>query len=210
MDISVTNSVNLKGRIIGSPTYSHVFNEVPYYAALLEVPRTSGNNDKIHIFVPEPMLVTGRQVIDDGDWIKGDGYLVQSKMSRTNSQSVSVVLNVVESISAISDPSKEAMNCLILEGVVVKAYPIRHTGKQKRIKTILVKNIHEDTDRTVVVPTLAWNNCADYVEKKFQVGSKVKFRGRLESRDHTIPGKMDIEIKTINEVSILSILPCDE
>ena len=168
------NKTVLAGTVVDEPKFSHETYKEKFYRFLLSVNRESGTSDILSCVVSE-ILVGG---IDNGNQIKIEGDI------RTRNVCDETVkhLDVFVFVNKIST-YEEDENLVDLQGYICKKPTYRATPLGRQITDLLVAS-NRSYGKSDYIPTIAWGRNAIRTSE-FNVGTRVKVLGRLQSREYT-------------------------
>ena len=195
------NVLQLKGKIIEQPTYSHSVLGEGFFETKLEVKRLSTEVDILPVTISE-RLISGINVGDEVG-IKGQ-FRSYNKLEDLKSKLMLTVF-----VREIVDPQAiTAANNINLVGYICKEPIYRTTPFGREIADILLA-VNRAYNKSDYLPCIAWGRNARFV-KDMQVGEKIEINGRVQSRNYQ--KKLDDEVvtKTAYEISINTIMIADE
>ena len=97
-------------------------------------------------------------------------------------------------------------NLIYLEGYLCKKPIFRKTPLGKRITDLLIA-VNRPYGKSDYIPCITWGKVAKYTSE-LEVGTKVVFYGRIQSRDYFkrySPDSEEGEYKTVYEISIMDL-----
>ena len=195
------NKVFLTGRVLTGPSFSHKAYGEAFYIMTMGISRKSGYEDKIKLLVPEKVL--GGKSPREGAYIEIIGQIRTYNHEECGRNRL--IINVFVRQMTYCRPYDICSNNRVeLEGFLCKV-PIRRVSPLGREICDLMIAVNRAYNKSDYIPAIAWGKNA-YRCEEFDVGDKVKIRGRIQSREykkHIDEG--DVIIKTAYEVSIADI-----
>ena len=208
------NQVIIMGEIISDFQFSHEIFGEGFYMVDVNVPRLSDSCDVI------PLMVSER-LIDVNEDYRGQGIMVQGQfrsynrhenvsgqglMMRKNKLVLSVFARELEFVDEMPESSKT--NQIYLDGYICKAPIYRKTPLGREIADLLLA-VNRPYGKSDYIPCISWGRNARFASG-FEVGTRVRIWGRVQSREYTKKiTETECEKRIAYEVSI-SKLECDE
>lgn len=199
--ISETNKVLLTGKVISGPVFSHKAYGEAFYIVVIGVMRRSGYEDRIRLMISEKLL--GGKSPGRDRYIEVQGQI--RTYNREENGKNRLEINVfVKAISYCGQNYVQSENCIEIEGYVCKE-PIRRRTPLGRELCDLMIAVNRAYNKSDYIPAIAWGSNAFRCEM-FEVGEKVKIKGRIQSREYKKQTEEGgIITKTAYEVSIAEI-----
>lgn len=195
------NLLQLKGKIIETPTYSHSVLGEGFFETKLEVKRLSTEVDILPVTISE-RLIDGIKVGAEVG-IKGQ-FRSYNKLEDMHSKLMLTVF-----VREIIDPqSINIANSINLVGYICKDSIYRTTPFGREIADILLA-VNRAYNKSDYLPCIAWGRNARFV-KDLQVGEKLEISGRVQSRNYQKKIGEQVVTKTAYEISINSIMIAEE
>ena len=196
------NQVSMMGKIAAGFTFSHqVFGEGFYMTELL-VKRLSDSEDRI------PVMVSERLVDYIGEYIEIHGQF--RSYNRHEEKHNRLVLSVFSRELKFVEEEDETVpvNQIFLDGYICKAPVYRKTPLGREIADLLLA-VNRPYGKSDYIPCISWGRNARFASS-FEVGTRVRVWGRVQSREYTKKlSETECEKRIAYEVSI-SKLECDE
>lgn len=192
------NQVTLKGKMVGTPTYSHSVMGEGFYEFTLSVPRLSNEVDLLPITISERLL----SEISMKEEIGICGQL--RSYNKLDGDRSKLILTIFA--REIIDPEEVTSSNLIkITGYVCKE-PIYRTTPFGREITDLLVAVNRAYNKSDYLPCIAWGRNARFAGD-LQVGEKIELGGRIQSRKYQKKiSETESEMRTAYEVSIASIM----
>jgi len=193
------NKVSVIGEITSEFTFSHeVFGEGFYLTTIL-VNRLSDQVDEIPLMVSERLMDVNRDY--RGGIIEATGQF--RSFNRHEGSRNRLVLSVFA--REISFPDDYAdytkTNQIYLDGYLCKTPIYRKTPLGREIADLLIA-VNRPYGKSDYIPCIAWGRNARYAYN-FEVGSRIRVWGRVQSREYTKKiGEEDMEKRIAYEVSV--------
>lgn len=195
------NILQLKGKIIETPTYSHSVLGEGFFETKLEVKRLSTEVDILPVTISE-RLISGLKVGDEIG-IKGQ-FRSYNKIEETHSKLMLTVF-----VREIIDPNEiDQSNNIGLVGYICKEPIYRTTPFGREIADVLLA-VNRAYNKSDYLPCIAWGRNARFV-KDLQIGEKLEINGRVQSRNYQKKIGDELVTKTAYEISINTISLAEE
>ena len=193
------NKVTVAGEIISEFTFSHeVFGE-GFYTVQMAVSRLSDQTDVIPLMVSDRLLdvkadYQGKTMIVNGQFRSYNGH-----DGNKNRLVLSVFVREVEFVEEFTDYTKT--NLIFLDGFICKNPIYRRTPLGREIADLLIA-VNRPYGKSDYIPCIAWGRNARFASS-FEVGSRVRVWGRVQSREYTKRiGEEEVEKRIAYEVSV--------
>ncbi|MCD8077184.1 MAG: single-stranded DNA-binding protein [Lachnospiraceae bacterium] len=200
------NKVNVIGEVAENFTFSHeVFGEGFYLTTLL-VNRLSDQVDEIPLMVSERLMDVNRDY--RGGILEASGQF--RSFNRHEGNRNRLVLSVFAREIHFPDDCSDytRTNQIFLDGYLCKEPVYRKTPLGREIADLLLA-VNRPYGKSDYIPCIAWGRNARYAAG-FQVGSRLRIWGRVQSREYTKKTEeAEAEKRIAYEVSV-SKLECME
>ena len=186
------NKIVLAGLVTEEPTFSHEVHGEKFYRFYLSSSRQSGNCDVLMCTVPE-IIKNG---ISEGNKVKVFGEIRTRNVHENDKNHLEITVFVKEVLLYEEDE-----NNVELDGFICKEPKYRETQFGRQITDLMVASNRERNYRSDYIPCIAWGRNAIRTSE-FNVGTRVKVLGRLQSREYK--KKIDdgiYEVRTAYELS---------
>ena len=198
MDIS-NNQAQVTGVIMDEFTFNHEIYAEKFYTFTLSIPRLSGTDDSVHVMVSERLL--SGEDFKVGDCVDIEGQFRSYNSYEDNGDNRLVLTIFAKDIKRNTDEKNHNPNVLYLNGYICKP-PIYRTTPFGREITDLLIAVNRSYNKSDYIPVIAWGRNARYC-KNFEVGTRVRVYGRIQSRTYQKRLSDDeIITKTAYEVSV--------
>lgn len=200
------NKVTVIGQVISGFTFSHeVFGE-GFYMVELAVNRLSDQEDIIPLMVSERLI----DVKEDyrGRTLEASGQFrsYNRHEGSKNRLVLSVFVRELRFLEEFTDYTKT--NQIFLDGYICKEPIYRKTPLGREIADLLIA-VNRPYGKSDYIPCIAWGRNARFASA-FEVGSRVRIWGRVQSREYTKKlSEAESEKRIAYEVSV-SKLECGE
>ena len=196
------NKVSVIGEVISGFTFSHeVFGE-GFYVVDVAVNRLSEQADVIPLMISERLI----NVNEDyrGCTVEAIGqFRSYNRHEGTRNRLVqSVFVREINFMEEFTDYTKT--NQIFLDGYVCKAPIYRKTPLGREITDLLLE-VKRPYGKSDYIPCITWGRDARYASG-FEVGTKVRIWGRVQSREYTKKlSETECEKRVAYEVSVSSL-----
>ena len=200
------NKVTVIGQVVSDFTFSHeVFGE-GFYMVDLAVNRLSDQEDRIPLMISERVI----DVTADhrGQTLEAVGQFrsYNRHEGSKNRLVLSVFVREIRFLEEFTDYTKT--NQIFLDGFICKDPIYRKTPLGREIADLLIA-VNRPYGKSDYIPCIAWGRNARYASA-FEVGSRVRIWGRVQSREYTKKlSELESEKRIAYEVSV-SKLECGE
>ena len=168
------NKIILSGKVTDEPTFSHEVHGEKFYRFRLLSSRQSGNCDILMCTVPE-IIKNG---INEGNMVKVLGEIRTRNVHEDDKSHLEVTVFVKEVLLYEKDE-----NNVELDGFICKEPVYRETPFGRQITDLIVASNRERNYKSDYIPCIAWGRHA-IRSSEFDVGTRVKVLGRLQSREY--------------------------
>lgn len=188
------NKVTLLGKVANRP--EHLFTTrsgEKHYTTEVETERYSKTVDTIPVIFNEEHLQAFIDAFENEQPIFIEGYY------RSRNEEIDgkhrLLLSVYAEYAEMTDPENKHVDDIELTGFVVKTPSYRQTPKKRSICDLMLAVNRDSFSKSDYIPCIVWGKLAD-VAKDYEVGTKVKLEGRIQSRIYSkeIDGKTEERI----------------
>ena len=191
----IRNEVELEGRVIQPPTLSHENHGTPFYRLILEIPRLSGQADRIPVLITPPHL----PLAEKGALLRIRGQL--RSFNNRSGQGSRLVLTV---FAREAEPGLgENCNTIHLAGALCRPPVLRRTPLGRSICDLMLA-VPRRYGRADYLPVIAWGQLAVLLSRR-RVGEHVALEGRIQSRQYNKATDSGVEERTAYEVSVMRL-----
>ena len=169
------NKIVLAGLVTEEPIFSHEVHGEKFYRFRLLSSRKSGNCDVLMCTVPE-IIKNG---INEGNMVKVLGEVRTRNVHEDDKNHLEITVFVKEVLLYEEDE-----NNVELDGFICKEPTYRETPFGRQITDLIVASNRERNYKSDYIPCIAWGRNAIRTSE-FNVGTRVKVLGRLQSREYT-------------------------
>ena len=200
------NKVTVIGQVISPFTYSHeVFGE-GFYMVDLAVNRLSDQEDIIPLMVSERLIDVNQDYRGRTMEATGQFRSYNRHEGSKNRLVLSVFVRELCFLEEFTDYTKT--NQIFLDGYICKEPIYRKAPLGREIADLLIA-VNRPYGKSDYIPCIAWGRNARYASA-FQVGSRIRIWGRVQSREYTKKlSELESEKRIAYEVSV-SKLECGE
>jgi len=200
------NKVSVIGKIVSGFEFSHeVFGE-GFYVVDVEVNRLSDQADIIPLMISDRLIDINQDYSDSTVEAIGQFRSYNRHEGMKNRLVLSIFVREIHFIEEFTDYTKT--NQIFLDGYICKAPVYRKTPLGREIADLLLA-VNRPYGKSDYIPCIAWGRNARYASS-FEVGSRVRVWGRVQSREYTKKiSEVECEKRVAYEVSV-SKLECGE
>ncbi len=189
------NEIELEGTAATPPVISHANHDITFYRFYLDVPRLSGQTDRLPVLLPSAMTAA----VIPGSPLRLKGQL--RSFNNNSGQGNRLILSV--HAQAFLPVQGEGCNCVSLSGTLCKPPVFRRTPLGRSICDLMLA-VPRRYGRSDYLPAIAWGQLA-VAASQLRVGASLSLEGRMQSRIYTKQTPQGAEERTAYEVSIMHI-----
>ncbi len=189
----------LVGTVAGEPTFSHENHGEDYYRLTLQVSRLSGVEDILHVIVSRTLLEECPAA--DGDQVEVTGE-VRSYNNRSGQGSKLQIFLFAHQLALTGELPR---NDVQLTGALCRPPVYRRTPMGREICDLLLA-VNRRYGQSDYLPCIAWGSLARQC-REMEVGDRISFSGRLQSRNYVKVIDGTEEKRTAFEISIMEMQP---
>ena len=196
------NRVQLCGRAVTAPEFSHTNHGEDFFRLFLSVPRLSGQQDIL------PVLIPGH-LIEYLSPAEGDSLSVTGQLRSFNNKGPDGPRLILSVFAQELSPQHPApLNHIRLCGTVCKQPALRRTPLGREICDVILA-VNRRYGRADYLPCITWGAVAEQTAQ-LDVGSPMALEGRVQSRTYSknIDGRTEERIAY--EVSVMRPLPPED
>lgn len=179
------NTVGIVGVIIDTPK---MILKAPdwkkqIYETMIEVPRKSGNTDKLILQFSGEAVGTKKQIagLKKGVEVMAGGKVRTKNEFERKPTIPSVKIYIEAKFIKVNDPPAQQQNEVCLKGNVCKDPVPRMTRKGSHVVSLIVA-VSNENSKADFLPCICWGEVAD-VASLFKKGTYVEIMGRMQSRE---------------------------
>ena len=192
----IVNQITVRGQLCELPEYSHENHGKSFYRFFLDIPRLSGNSDRLPVIISEQLLHTLDP--NGGSWITVTGQ-IRSHNIRTGTSRHLLIFIFATGILSEDGP---ACNDVILEGPLCKDPIYRRTPLGREICDAMLA-VPRTFRRADYLPCIFWGRTAEELSN-CRTGDHVRIMGRMQSRSYTKHTENGPEERVAYEISVLN------
>lgn len=196
-EIRITNQVELRGVLAGSPQFSHESRGIKFYQFPLEIERLSGTTDTINIVARQDLL----DALEVGEYPKL--YISGELRSFNNRNGEGSRLVITVYAKEVYYDHGEDVNNVHLTGTICKPATLRTTPMGREICDLMLA-VNRRYGRSDYLPCITWGLKAQEASQ-WGVGTSVVLSGRVQSRHYIKNVDGESVQKTAYEVSVTEI-----
>lgn len=175
------NSITVSGEVLDTPVFNHEIYGEGFYVFTLGSMRSSGNVDELPICVSERLV--DLDTIVPGAIIKVEGQVRTFNKRNEQNNKAHLVINVfAKEVEFIDEADRDDSNEVELHGFICKKPNYRTTPLDREICDMLVA-VNRPYGKSDYIPCIAWGRNAGWANT-LEVGTKLRLKGRLQSRKH--------------------------
>ena len=192
----LNNKVTIAGEVMSPYVYNHEVMGEKFYTTVVKSERLSGTMDLIPVMISERLI--SPTMDDTGAFAEISGEF-RSYDDKTNRK---LILSVfANDISFLEDVKN--VNDIELVGFICKE-PIYRTTPLGREISDVVLAVNRPYGKSDYIPCIVWGRNARFAEN-LSVGTKLKLRGRIQSREYYKKIDNEFETRTAFEMSVSSL-----
>lgn len=193
------NQVKLTGVIEEKFEFDHEIAGEKIYKTYLCIERLSGTGDTIPIMISDRLVDVTQDLT--GKIVSVFGRVGSYRKFNGSGFSKKIFI-FAKDMSFVNENTNN--NFVYMEGTVNKKFPMRTTSSGRDISPIII-SVSRPYNKNDYIPCIAWGRNARFAEQ-FEIGTNVKIRGRMQSRERIIKLENgEEEKKILYEISINSI-----
>lgn len=173
------NNIQIGGKIVKEPEFSHEVFEEKFYKFYLETKRLSQSYDELPIIVSERLIDINE--LKEGTLIKVEGQF-RSYNQLNNGKSKLVLSIFAKEIIKSDDEKIITLNDATFVGYICKNPIYRKTPLGREIADVLIA-VNRSYKKSDYIPCILWGRNAKFCET-LNVGAMVKLNGRIQSRKY--------------------------
>lgn len=202
------NKVTVMGEIVSEFSFSHEIYGEGFYMVDILVPRLSESADLIPLMVSERLLDVKADYRGMNAKVSGQFRSYNRHEERKNKLVLSVFVRDWEFIDEVE--RSEMTNHIELDGYICKEPVYRKTPLGREIADILLA-VNRPYGKSDYIPCISWGRNARYANE-FEVGSRCKVIGRIQSREYMKKlTEEQVEKRIAYEVSVSKLeVPVEE
>ena len=189
------NRVRLCGRAAGEPELSHINHGESFYRFPLSVERLSGQEDRLPVILPRPLLEA--HPVHTGDVLTLTGQL--RSFNNRSGQGPRLVISVF--VRELIPGGAAPFNQIQLSGILCKTPILRRTPLGREICDLILA-VNRRYGRADYLPCIAWGAVAQQVSL-LHTGVRLTAEGRVQSRVYSKTENGVTTDRTAYEVSIM-------
>lgn len=190
------NEVELWGKIVTKPIYTHSVIDEKFFEFNLEVPRLSDSSDIIPITISEKLIINQNFEINSIVSLSGQFRSYNKLINGKSKLMLTVFVRELTQVDTNKNP-----NIIKLKGFLCKQPIFRTTPFKREITDILIA-CNRAYNKSDYIPAIAWGRNARFV-KDLPVGTKLELEGRIQSRLYQKKlSETESEERTAYEISI--------
>lgn len=192
----IVNQITVRGQLTRLPEYSHENHGKKFYRFYLDIPRLSGNSDRLPVIIAE-------QLLDTLDLSGGSSITVTGQIRSHNVRSVDA-RHLLVFIFAMNVTAEDGPPCndVILEGPLCKDPVYRRTPLGREICDGMLA-VPRTFRRADYLPCIFWGRTAEEISD-CRTGDRIRIIGRMQSRSYTKHTEEGPQERIAYEISVLN------
>lgn len=190
------NRVRLCGRAAGEPELSHINHGESFYRFPLSVERLSGQEDRLPVILPRPLLEA--HPVHTGDVLTLTGQL--RSFNNRSGQGPRLVISVF--VRELIPGGAAPFNQIQLSGILCKTPTLRRTPLGREICDVMLA-VPRAFQRADYLPCILWGRTAQEAAR-CHTRDRITIQGRLQSRIYTKLTEEGPVDRTAYEISALT------
>lgn len=191
-----TNSITIRGSLMGLPQFSHENHGRKFYSFTMEVPRLSGAVDLLPVIAEESVLATVDPT--SGEMLTISGQIRSHNQRTDGTRRLMIFLFAATIIAEDGEPINE----VTLEGALCREPTYRRTPLGREICDVMLA-VPRAFHRADYLPCILWGRTAQEVSA-CHTRDCIRIYGRLQSRIYTKVTEDQMQERTAYEISALS------
>ncbi len=174
------NSLQIGGRIVETPIFSHEIYGEKFYKFIIETKRLSEYLDRLPVIISERLI--NLSDLTDGTIVKISGQFRSYNQASENEGGKSKLLLSIfaKDIEIVTNEEVLTLNDITLIGYICKKPVYRKTPLGREISDVLIA-VNRSYRKSDYIPCILWGRNAKFCET-LNVGSMVELGGRVQSR----------------------------
>lgn len=176
------NKVYMIGKVAEKPVFSHEVYSEGFYIFYIEIPRKSGNSDRLPVVVSERLININRLDVDRTVVINGQIRSYNQHIDNKHSHLILSVfardIDILEDVEINSDVN----NTVEIVGHICKEPVYRVTPKGREIADLMI-GVGRTYGKSDYIPTVVWGRGAKFAGN-LKIGDKIFAKGRFQSRKY--------------------------
>lgn len=193
-----TNWAEMMGEAVREPDFSHSYGGEDYFVFPFRCQRLSGAEDVVNVMV-------SRNTVDHFDIRAGQRMVVKGEVRSYNNRSGtgSKLVITVHASQLLPGQAGEDYNRVTLVGNLCRKPVYRRTPMGREITDLLLA-VNRSYGKADYLPCIVWGGMARQAAC-WDVGDRVRLRGRLQSRTYIKIQNEEAVEKTAFEVSVVTL-----
>ena len=173
----IVNQITVRGSLVELPEFSHENHGKRFYRFYLDIPRLSGNTDRLPVIAEEYIMNTID--LSGGSMLTVTGQIRSHNIRSGGSRHLLIFIFA----SAILAEDGEPCNEVIIEGPLCKEPIYRRTPLGREICDAMLA-VKRSFHRADYLPCIFWGRSAEEISL-CHTGDSIRITGRLQSRIYT-------------------------
>ena len=173
------NSVNLVGKVISSPEFSHEVYGEGFYIVYIQVPRLSDTYDNIPVMFSE-RLISPDSLVESLYLIVEGQFRSYNNFNSNSGHKLMLTVFAREIEPSEEEVTNKNPNQICLNGFVCRKPMYRTTPFGREIADILLA-VNRAYNKSDYIPCIAWGRNARFAGS-FEIGDNIRVWGRIQSR----------------------------
>lgn len=197
------NEVEIPGKVLTAPQFSHEYDGVPYYSVNLQSNCKKGSvihDTTIRTYFSSDIIAGGGYDIKVGDFITAKGRLINSRLKGIID--ISVLVDSYEVLEESDDDDVVGYSAVVLEGQVTKIFT--NDDNYNGFVNFVLTEFDDEGKRLFSTRVVYWSRLADHVYNNLKLGDHVTVSGSISNAE--IPNKFSEDPKNPEIITVSEVL----
>ncbi len=192
----IVNQITVRGELVDLPTFSHENHSKRFFRFELDIPRLSGNSDRLPVIAEERVL----EAVDlsGGEMLTVTGQIRSHNIRSAGNRHLLIFIFAATIVAEDGPPC----NDVLLEGPLCKEPIYRHTPLGREICDAMLA-VPRTFRRADYLPCIFWGRTAEEISA-CHTGDCIRIVGRLQSRTYIKRTEFGQQERIAYEISALS------
>ncbi len=192
----IVNQITVRGELVDLPTFSHENHGKRFFRFELDIPRLSGNSDRLPVIAEERILETVD--LSGGEMLTVTGQIRSHNIRNAGNRHLLIFIFAATIVAEDGPPC----NDVLLEGPLCKEPIYRRTPLGREICDAMLA-VPRTFRRADYLPCIFWGRTAEDISA-CHTGDCIRIVGRLQSRTYIKRTEFGQQERIAYEISALS------